>query len=150
MLIHELTPAECADVLKKVELGRLGCARYDQPYVVPIHFSFDAKRDCVYAFSMVGQKIRWMRDNPKVCLEVEDIADKTHWVSVLITGRYEEIDQSPEGAEVRKRAEHLFEQRQDWWLPGAGRVPSQEHPQVVLYRIQIDRMSGRRAARPRE
>ena len=137
MLIHELSPDECDQILSKVEIGRLGCARFDQPYVVPIHFSFDRERRCLYAFSMAGQKIQWMRQNPKVCLEVEDITDKTHWATVLITGRYKEIDQSPEGTDARKRAEQLFERRQEWWLPGAGRVPSDEHPHIVLYRIQI-------------
>jgi uncharacterized protein len=39
--------------------------------VVPIHFSFDPGNDCVYAFFAVGQKVKWMRENPKVCLEVE-------------------------------------------------------------------------------
>lgn len=50
--------------------------RFDQPYVVPIHLSLDAERSCVYAFSTVGQKILWMRENPQVCLEVEEIRDK--------------------------------------------------------------------------
>ena len=41
MLIHELTPAECYDVLGRATYGRLGCARYDQPYVVPFVFQLD-------------------------------------------------------------------------------------------------------------
>ena len=42
MLIHELTGDQCREVLGRAELGRLACSRFDQPYVVPIHFSFDA------------------------------------------------------------------------------------------------------------
>ena len=38
-----------------------------------------------------------MRENPKVCLEVEEIGDKSHWTTVLVIGRYEEIHQDPEG-----------------------------------------------------
>ena len=76
MLIHELTPDDCRELLARSSLGRLACARFDQPYVVPIHFSLDAERSCVYAFSTVGQKILWMRENPQVCLEVEEIRDK--------------------------------------------------------------------------
>ena len=105
MLIHELTPAESAEVLRRSSVGRLGCARHDQPYVVPIHFSFDAGRNCVYGFSAIGQKIEWMRDNPKVCLEVEEIGDKDHWTTVLVVGRYEEIHNDPEQADARQRAE---------------------------------------------
>jgi nitroimidazol reductase NimA-like FMN-containing flavoprotein (pyridoxamine 5'-phosphate oxidase superfamily) len=147
MLIHELNPDDCASVLRQNHVGRLGCSRYDQPYIVPIHFSFDEERHCVYAFSTIGQKIEWMRDNPKVCLEVDEITDKNHWTTVVAIGRYEEIQQIPEEAEARDRAEHLFRQRQEWWLPGAGKLPAREHPHVVIYRIQIDRLTGRRATR---
>lgn len=150
MLIRELDAEECAAVLSRTYLGRLGCARFDQPYIVPIHFSFDPDRKCVYAFSTIGQKIEWMRENPKVCLEVEDIADKDHWTTVLAIGRYEEIHQAPEEAEARRRAEEHLRQRQEWWLPGAGKVMSGEHQHMVVYRIAIDRLTGRRAARARD
>jgi uncharacterized protein len=145
MLIHELSTDECADVLRRIPLGRLGCARFNQPYIVPIHFSFDAERQCLYAFSTIGQKVEWMRENPKVCLEVEEIGDRDRWTTVLVIGRYEEIHQAPEEAEARRRAGQLFQQRREWWLPGAGKLPAQEHHEIVVYRIKIDRMTGRRA-----
>jgi nitroimidazol reductase NimA-like FMN-containing flavoprotein (pyridoxamine 5'-phosphate oxidase superfamily) len=150
MLIHELDLKECAAVLSRNDVGRLGCARYDQPYIVPIHFSFDEERNCLYAFSTIGQKIAWMRENPKVCLEVEEVGDKSHWTTVLVIGRYEEIHQDPTEGEARRRAEELFQERREWWLPGAAKVKSGEHPDVVVYRIQIDRLTGRRAARDRD
>ena len=89
MRIRELTGLECSDILQRSELGHLACARHDQPYIVPIHFSFDNQRQCLYAFSTVGQKIQWMRENPRVCIEVEDITDKNYWTTVLIFGIYE-------------------------------------------------------------
>ena len=150
MRVHELNPDECGAVLSRNNLARLGCARYDQPYIVPIHFSFDAERNCVYAFSAIGQKIEWMRENPKVCLEVEEIGDGSHWTTVLVIGRYEEIHQEPSESEARRRAERLFQQRREWWLPGAAKLESGEHPEVVVYRLQIDRLTGRRAARDRD
>jgi hypothetical protein len=149
MLIHELSPDECAEVLTRTQLGRLGCSRFDQPYIVPIHFSFDAERNCVYAFSTIGQKIAWMRENPKVCLEVEELHDRNHWTTVLVIGRYEEIQQSPEEAAARERAQQLFQQRHEWWLPGAAKPQSGEHHHIVVYRIRIERVTGRRAARER-
>lgn len=149
MLIHELSTEQCAEVLSRSWLGRLGCARANQPYVVPIHFAFDAERKCLYAFSLVGQKIEWMRENPRVCLEVEEVLDKDHWTTVVVMGRYEEIHVAPAEAEARRRAEQHLQQREEWWLPAAGKVPSREHQHMVLYRINIDRMTGRRAARER-
>jgi nitroimidazol reductase NimA-like FMN-containing flavoprotein (pyridoxamine 5'-phosphate oxidase superfamily) len=147
MLIHELTSDQCRDVLSRAELGRLACARFDQPYVVPIHFSFDPARNCVYAFSTVGQKIQWMRENPKVCLAVDEVHDKDVWTTVLAFGRYEELEREPEEGDARGRAEALFAKRNEWWLPAAAKVGGRDPHEVVVYRIQIDRVTGRRAGR---
>lgn len=149
MRIQELSTDQCMDVLRRTPLGRLGCARANQPYIVPIHFSLDADRNCVYAFSTIGQKIDWMRENPKVCLEVEEVADKDHWTTVIALGTYHEIHQRPEEADSRKRAERLFQDRREWWLPAAAQTTSGEHHDMVVYRIQIERLSGRRASRDR-
>jgi nitroimidazol reductase NimA-like FMN-containing flavoprotein (pyridoxamine 5'-phosphate oxidase superfamily) len=147
MLIQELTPTQCADVLERMNLARLGCSKDGQPYIVPILFSFDRDRGCVYCFSTIGQKVQWMRENPLVCLEIDDVHDKNHWQSVVIFGRYEEIQDSPEEAEARQRAEALFQQRAEWWLPAAAKVGSRERHAIVVYRIHIDRVTGRRAGR---
>ena len=149
MRIYELNTAECEEILARSDVARLACSRHDQPYIVPIHFSFDALRKCLYAFSTVGQKIDWMRQNPKVCVEIEDVADKNHWTTVLAFGRYEEMDDSPADRAARNSAEQLFSKRPEWWLPAAAKVGSGEHHAMVIYRIQIDRMTGRRASRDR-
>ncbi len=147
MLVHELSPTECAEILSRTNLGRLACVRDLQPYIVPVYFSFDAERNCLYSFSTVGQKVRWMRENPRVCLEVDEVSDRNQWQTVLVFGRYQEIQDAPEEADARHRAETLFRRRPQWWLPGAAKLPNRERHAVVVYRIQIDRLSGRRAAR---
>ena len=92
-----------------------------------------------------------MRANPKVCVEIERIVDKFHWSTVLVFGRFEEIGDSSSDRASRRRANALFEQRPQWWLPAAGKLAAgDEHPTPVVYRIRIDRMSGRQAARPDE
>jgi nitroimidazol reductase NimA-like FMN-containing flavoprotein (pyridoxamine 5'-phosphate oxidase superfamily) len=103
----------------------------------------------VRVFSTVGQKIDWMRQNPKVCVEIEDVADKNHWTTVLAFVRYEEMGDSPVDRAAHKAAEQLFSKRPEWWLPAAAKVGSHEHHAMVIYRIQIDRMTGRRASRDR-
>ena len=149
LLIHELTPAECRDVLWRAKLGRLACAKDDQPYVVPIQLSYDALSDALYAFSTVGQKIEWMRTNPKVCVEIEEITDKSHWTTVVVFGTYEEIHESTQPKRAEEAALALFQQRPEWWLPGAGKVAgAPEHPTPIIYRIRVGRMTGRRTTRP--
>ena len=147
MQIRELSTEQCLELLKRSTLGHLGCVLEHQPYVVPIHFSFDDERNCLYGFSAVGQKIAWMRENPRVCVEVPDIADKNRWSTVVIFGHYEEIQDSPEYAGARKRVWDLFQERREWWLPATAKLGSRESPAVLIYQIHIDRISGRSASR---
>jgi len=147
MLIHELTHAQCVEILERSRLARLACSHQDQPYILPVHLSYDADRHCLYGFSAVGQKIHWMRGNPKVCVEIEEIDSKDLWTTVLVFGRYEEIGDSPEDSSARQRIWSLFQQREEWWLPAAAKVQAAERPTLVVYRIAIDRATGRRAVR---
>jgi nitroimidazol reductase NimA-like FMN-containing flavoprotein (pyridoxamine 5'-phosphate oxidase superfamily) len=148
--IHELTGPECVEVLQRAHVGRLACARDGQPYIVPISFYFDKYDQALYSFSTVGQKIHWMRDNPRVCVETDDVADRFNWVTVVITGLYDELRDASEAARAKRRALKLFEEQPEFWLPGAAKLSSGvEHSAVVVYRIQVVTMSGRRAARGR-
>lgn len=147
MLIHALTDEECIAILERNHLGHLACSRLDQPYVVPIHYSYDPARHCVFGFSTIGQKVEWMRQNPRVCLEIEEIVDRYRWATVVVTGRYEEIHQAEGDADTRRSAEDLFRTRREWWLPAAAKLPGQEREGVVVYRIRIVGMTGRRASR---
>jgi nitroimidazol reductase NimA-like FMN-containing flavoprotein (pyridoxamine 5'-phosphate oxidase superfamily) len=148
MIVHELTQDECRAFLGGVGQGRLGCSRADQPYVVPFFFYLDAKGDCLYSFSALGRKIDWMRGNPKVCVEVDEIADQLNWTSVVVFGRYQELHpDSKQDEDERRRAYQLFQQRFAWWLPGLGKLASgDEHYTPIVFRIVIDKITGRRAA----
>jgi nitroimidazol reductase NimA-like FMN-containing flavoprotein (pyridoxamine 5'-phosphate oxidase superfamily) len=98
---------------------------------------------------MAGQKIDWMRHNPKVCIEIDEIDDQFHWTTLVVFGHYEEIRDTALEASVRAHARELFEQREQWWFPGAGKIATaDEHHRSVVYRVRIGRMTGRRAARP--
>jgi uncharacterized protein len=149
MVIHELTAPECREVLARVSVARLACCRGEQPYVVPVFLYFDGEGECLYGFAAVGQKIDWMRSNPRVCVEVDDVGDQMHWTTVLAFGRYEEVGDSAPDDIARRRALHLFQRRPNWWLPGTGkREGGTEHHTALIYRIRIERLSGRRATRP--
>ena len=148
MVIHQLTPAECFELLGRARHGRLACSRHEQPYIVPFSFYLDQPRECLYSFSTLGQKIEWMRGNPKVCVEVDDIVDQFNWTTVLVFGRYEEVGDAGHDPDSRRRAHELFRQRAEWWLPGVGKsTAGDEHHTPIVYRIQIDKLTGRRAAR---
>ena len=148
MLIHELTAAQCEEVLARASVGRLACARNDQPYIVPIFLYFDISEKSLYSFSTLGQKIDWMRGNPKVCVEVEEILERSNWTTVIVFGHYEEIRDSEQERDVRRRAYELFQKRPEWWLPGAAKhTAGEEHHTPVIFRIRVNQTSGRRAVR---
>ena len=148
MIIHELTAAECEEFLDQATIGRLGCAHNGQPYIVPVSLYFGREEKCLYGFSTLGKKIEWMRENPSVCVEVDAISDQYQWTTVLVMGRYEELDASDQQRRARQRALDLFQDQSRWWLPAGARLSSGvEHALPVVYRIHISSVSGRRAVR---
>jgi len=148
MLIRELTTVDCEEFLDRATVARLGCAHNGQPYIVPISLYFAREEKCLYGFSTVGRKIEWMRENPKVCVEVDAISDQFEWTTVLVMGRYEELGASGEQRRGRQRALDLFQEQSRWWLPGGAHLSSGvEHASPVVYRILISSVSGRSAVR---
>ena len=53
---------------------------------------------------------------------------------------------APIEAEARERAERLFQQRPEWWLPAAAETAGTRVRHIV-YRIHVDEITGRRAVR---
>jgi nitroimidazol reductase NimA-like FMN-containing flavoprotein (pyridoxamine 5'-phosphate oxidase superfamily) len=148
VLIEELSRQSCLDLLSHMRLGRLACAQGTQPYVVPFYFACD--NNCIYGFSTVGKKIEWMRANPQVCVEADEVVSPQDWRSVIVLGRYEELPDTPEWTIERVTALSLLRRHAMWWEPAYaktaihGRVSSLE---PVFYRIHIDAITGRRATR---
>jgi nitroimidazol reductase NimA-like FMN-containing flavoprotein (pyridoxamine 5'-phosphate oxidase superfamily) len=142
MMIEEMSDAECRTMLEAAQVARLGCALNGQPYIVPIHVQVEG--NFVYGYATLGQKIEWMRQNPQVCLEVDDLATAAQWASLVIVGHYEELPHAVEYKEERLIAERLFQKRPMWWEPAS--VPLAGHVQrvPVVFRIRIDRITGRR------
>ena len=103
MVIREMSRARCLEVLAGARLARLACAHENQPYVVPVYLAYDEASGCLYGFTTPGQKVEWMRTNPRVCVEVDEIAAHDRWVSVVAFGRYEELPEASgnEGARLR-------------------------------------------------
>ncbi len=146
MVIQEMTPTECFELLQQTGVGRLGCARSGQPYVVPIYFAAD--KDHIYGFTTLGKKIEWMRANPLVCVEVDEIISPAKWRSVIVFGRYHELPNLPVYASIRNHAHDLLEKRAVWWEPAYVSSTHRGKPhsaQPIFYRISIDEITGHRA-----
>lgn len=147
MNVQEITAAECYARLASSGFGRLACARDNQPYVVPIHFAVE--NETIYSFSLPGQKIDWMRENPRVCLEADSMNSSDDWTSVVVVGRYEELTDTPDHYNERLRALALLQARPMWWEPGTSSPSSERNRQgyaPIFYRIVVDRVTGYRGA----
>ena len=144
MVIKEMTEGECRAMLAGRHVARLACARNNQPYIVP--FQVDLDGECLYGFATLGQKIEWMRQNPLVCLEIDQLMADGQWASVVVFGQYEELPNTPEHGGSREVAERLFQKHPVWWEPASIPLATHEPRTPVVFRIRIGRMTGRRAA----
>jgi uncharacterized protein len=45
----------------------------------------------IYGHTKVGLKVRMMRQNPRICFEVDAIENLANWQSVIIQGTFEEL-----------------------------------------------------------
>lgn len=82
--IEELHDQEIATLLSRIGYGHLACSRNDQPYVVPIHFSFSDEG--LFIYTTEGKKSEYIAANPRVCLQAEEVTDNLHWQSVIVYG----------------------------------------------------------------
>ena len=142
MQIIAMSQEECSEFLKRVSTGRLACSLDNQPYIVPVAFSYEA--DCIYIFSTLGKKIKWMRQNPKVCLQADEIGSWSSWLSVIVTGTYLELREPQYTAQREHALEQLAQYSQWWRTPLAERreQTSDLSIETVFFRIDIESMSG--------
>lgn len=147
MLITRMRSKECRKLLVRLSFGRLACSCNDRPYIVPIYFTFESDR--LYSFSTVGQKILWMRQNPLVCVEADEIRAHDDWESVVVLGKYVEISNTPEGAQARSHVRSLLQKRPLWWQSGYTASQVRRQPKSVApiyYCIAIEKITGLRGS----
>lgn len=143
MLIQKLTSTECRAECERCGVGHMAFVCHGLPYIVPMRFSYDGSD--LYGFSMLGEKIECMRENPFVCVQFDNQTNHFHWRSVIATGVYEELPESPEYVEARQHAHEVLQKHAMWWQPATAAA---EHPNAyvpILFRIRINRLTGRQA-----
>ena len=72
-MIKHLSNEEARALLGECRIGRLGCVDDGGPYVVPVNYVFHD--DSIYVHSLPGRKIKALRENPRACLQVDEIKD---------------------------------------------------------------------------
>lgn len=146
MNVTDMTRQESIHILSANRLGRLACARENQPYVVPFHYAFSDNH--LYSFSLMGRKVVWMRQNDQVCVQVDEMESPRKWQSVVVFGTYEELPATPQWERERGHAWSLLQQHANWWEPGDIKPASQAAAGAsthLFYRIRINTLTGRQA-----
>lgn len=88
-MLGTLSPAEIEDLLQAEVVARIGCHAQGRTYVVPVTYAYDGEGLLIQ--SADGLKLRMMRENPRVCVEVDHIDNLANWRSVIAWGRFEEL-----------------------------------------------------------
>jgi nitroimidazol reductase NimA-like FMN-containing flavoprotein (pyridoxamine 5'-phosphate oxidase superfamily) len=146
-MMGELTKDQIDSVLRSEMIGRIGCHAEGHTYVVPVSYAYDGQH--VYAHSADGLKVRTMRSNPRICLEVEQIDNLANWRCVIGQGTYEELHDADED-----RARRLLSERFAPFITSET-APSHAWPRTeqdspddtvrrsIFYRIRLIERTGR-------
>ena len=139
--VEDMSPAEMHALLQRQSFGHLGCARDGRPYVVPMHYAYDGKE--FFFFTTQGMKTQYIDANPHVCLQVEEITDSTHWRSVMVIGRADELTKQDE----MQRAMKFITERNPSLTPAISATQLDSMGRAVdiaLYRITPEIIDGRK------
>jgi nitroimidazol reductase NimA-like FMN-containing flavoprotein (pyridoxamine 5'-phosphate oxidase superfamily) len=138
---RELSRAEIEEFLRGQRIARLGCHAGGATYVVPLIYAYENGE--VFAVTTEGRKTAMLRENPHVCVEVDeyDADGRGSWRSVIAYGTYEEL-----AGDAIEPALSLLRER---FARAAGRAaePRALGANVVVLRVTLDEMSGRAVGR---
>lgn len=136
-MITTLNDSQARELLESARVARLGCIAKGEPYITPINYNFED--GCVYSHSLAGLKISALRGNPRACVQVEQIDSDLRWRSVLAFGTFEEIFKPIERKEILSKLLRRF----PMLTPVESVIVGDGYsPEVVVFRIKIDRVTG--------
>ena len=142
-MLSELTPQEIDHMLANQFFGRIGCAGEGRVLIVPVGYYYDGQ--CIYGLTREGTKIQFLRQNPAVCFEIDEVTAIDRWRSVVVEGTFEEL-QGPEMDDalylLRNRKIPVFANERMSYH-GVAAPANRQAVYPVVYRIHITSKTGR-------
>jgi nitroimidazol reductase NimA-like FMN-containing flavoprotein (pyridoxamine 5'-phosphate oxidase superfamily) len=145
-MLGNLNEHQMNNLLSSQVIGRLACSAGNQPYLVPLTYTYDGTY--IYGQTKEGMKLDVLRKNPNVCFEVDVMTDMANWQSVIVQGIFEELT-----GEEAEKARHILYNRV-FPMKTSSTVHSHEHYveseiadvnriKPVVYRIGVKEKTGR-------
>lgn len=136
-MMKMLTDNEARKLFQFAKVARLGCIVNGEPYVVPINCHLED--DFLYSHSLPGLKISGLRENPRACVQVDEIESDLRWRSAIAFGKFEEVIKPSERADVLGKLLRDFPMLTP--VESAIAVDGGA-PEVIVFKIRIERMTG--------
>ena len=147
-MIRNLSKTEIEKILSSHYVGRMGCCDNNIPHVIPITYYYDKKTKSIISHTREGMKSKIFRNNPSVCLEVEEFKNLCNWKSVVVYGKVEELT----GVTARN-ALHIFVENlkkiirkvDNMLVSKVSDISHSTHPNnnAIIYRIKPTKISGK-------
>jgi uncharacterized protein len=136
-VMRMLNEVETRRMFQSARAVRLGCIVNGEPYVVPINCHLED--DYLYSHSLPGLKISGLRENPRTCVQVDEIESDLHWRSAIAFGKFEEITKPNERADILNKLLSKF----SMLTPVESAIAIDgSSPEVIVFRIKIERLTG--------
>jgi uncharacterized protein len=147
-MLGELSKDRIESILTGQALGRLACTDGSQPYITPVTYTYDGKY--IYGQTNEGKKLKLLRKNPNVCFEVDVMTDMRNWQSVIVYGKFEELN----GEDAKNARDILFNRvfplltsstihPYEHEVSEDNKIDDSSRVKYVMYRIKIKEITGR-------
>ena len=147
-MIKNLEASECLKILKQNYIGHLAYIFQNRPFVIPITYFYDQKTNSIIGYSSEGHKTKALRILSAVSIEVSEIESVNNWQSVLVHGKYEELNGSQAKSYlhsfsagikdiIRQKEEKNPQSISDF----SSKIYDEEVP--IVFRISLDEITGK-------
>ena len=136
-MMKMLSNDDARKLFQSAKIVRLGCIVNGEPYVVPINCYLED--DYLYSHSLNGLKISGLRENPRACVQVDEIESDLRWRSAIAFGRFEEITKANERADILGKLLRKF----PMLTPVESAISIDgSSPEVIVFKIRIERLTA--------
>lgn len=143
MMIREMSEYDIRNMIQHTQLGRLAYVLDNRPYILPLSFRFSG--GSLYCFTTEGHKIDALRKNDAVCILFDQIESRTNWRTVVLNGRYREIEREDEKNSIVA----LMASEPTWWEPAYTKTVAKDGHErklaPVFFRVDIESATGHQA-----